>query len=238
MAVGEEAAVAVDHVHLAATGMEMGDVYRKPRTVVAAEEAVFDRDPADGKIRTGRLDVHSALGERPFGFGEDAVTDRDVAAVDYARPLPGVPLAEEILQNDIAGLQEVDSVAARFLQDKIPDLHIVDRMQREQMPPLGMAIALGIEIVAAVHGEPRVAFAAQDDIRDILQAEKAIGGLDHRAGLGADRNAVCEHDLHVRRHLDRFDQPFGRLLVDNDLLRARIERRLKAFRGVGGIPTE
>ena len=104
LGVVEEPAVAIRHVHRPAVLPEMRDVDREARAVVAAEEAVVNKDPAYRKGRTCRLDVHSAFRQRTLCLGENAVADHDVPAVDEARALSVVAATDKILQQDVPDL--------------------------------------------------------------------------------------------------------------------------------------
>ena len=106
------------------------------------------------------------------------------------------------------------------------------------MPVLAVAISAWVQIVAAVHGEPCPALAADDDVARILHAEEAVRLSGHRSRLCAHDHAVREHELDVGRNADRFHKPLRCLPVNDDFRRAGVYRRLQALRRILRVPTE
>ena len=117
-------------------------------------------------------------------------------------------------------LKKIHAVAARLLNEKVANDGIVHIAERNQVPPLRMAVEGGIQIVLAVHPQRGVANSAKYDIGNPVAPEKAIRPPFHRAGFCPDDNAVFKYQFDIRRHNDRFNQPLRNLPVDSNPLRA------------------
>ena len=149
-----------------------------------------------------------------------------------------MPSADEILQKNIVRLKNIHTVTARFLNKEVSNDGVIHISQRNQMPPLGMAIKRWVEVVLAVHPQCGVADTANDDVGNPFAPEKAISLSFHRTGFCPDDNAIFKYQLDIRRHIDGLDQPLRSLPVDDDLLRSGIKRGLKTVRSIGSIPAK
>ena len=149
-----------------------------------------------------------------------------------------MPPAGKPFQDYMPRIEKIHAVAARLFKRQVLDCDIVDAAQGKEMPVLAVAVAAWIQIVAAVHGEPCTALAANDDVARILDEKQAIRLSYHRARLCAHYHAVGEHQLHVRGHANRFDQPLRSLPVDDNLRRTGVNRRLQALSRILRIPAE